>query len=114
MGIYLDREEHGYVVRKDSEILSRYVGSTLEYALKKAQEKAKAIREKLYVTKAAVSDWYVGVPFEGKPVIFYDTGLIFAASLPEKYRYLEGPFMDSEEAARACMKLTGELGEIQT
>jgi hypothetical protein len=113
MGIILDREEHGYVVRKDSEILSRLVGSTFDYALKKAQEKAKAIREKLFVTQAAISDWYVGVPFEGKPVIFYDTNQIFAATHPDKFRYLEGPFMDSEEAAKACLKLTGELGEIQ-
>ena len=114
MGLYLDREEPGYVVRKDSEILARYVGSSFDYALRKAQEKAKAVREKLFVTQAAVSDWYVGVPAEGKPVIFYDTNQVFASSLPEKFRYLEGPFMDSEEAAKACLKLTGEIGEIQT
>jgi hypothetical protein len=113
MEIVLDREENGYVVRAGTEVISRYVGSSFDYALKRAQATAKSSRTKLCVTQAAVSDWYVGVPVEGKPVVFYDTNLVFASTIPENFRYVEGPFLDSEEASKACLILTGEVGEVK-
>ena len=113
MKLILDREGQGYLIRNESEVVSRLVGSTFRHALERAERLARDQRTKLYITRSCLSDWFVGVPREGKPEIFRDTRLVFANEVPDQFKYVEGPFFDSEEASKACLKLTGEIGIVR-
>lgn len=114
MKLILDRDDTGYLIRTEEELVSKLVGSSFRHALARAEQLARGKRANLFVTKSCLADWYVGVPKEGKPEIFYDTKIIFSSELPEKYRYVEGPFEDSETATKACFKLTGKIGSLIT
>jgi len=109
MSLLLDRNpEDGQYELKHLEItLARY--ETLSAAYPNALRSAKNTCQKLYVSAACVSDWYVGFPQNSKvaPTVFEERDLMAVEAKLQEYRFVEGPFDSSETAKRAALIISG-------
>lgn len=109
MGFLLDRnlEDFKYDLYYEGQLLKRY--ETLSSALEEAQKKSKNNTANLYITKACVSDWYLGFPKESeqKVIAFYSPEGI-SEEAKNQYKFIEGPFENETEARMASRKITGQ------
>ena len=114
MGLLLDRNEDGrYELKHQGVVISRFC--TLSWAVDRATRYAKNHAQKLYVSAACVSDWYVGFPLDKKqpPKVFQSLEpFAVEASASKEFRFIEGPFLSFELARQASFKISG-LGPVE-
>lgn len=109
-------EENLYELRYNDIVLSQSL--ELSEVLGKAEKYAKKFCKKLFISKAALSDWYAGFPEDKDkvPEVFLDpffplhAGVTEAATSP--YRFVEGPFMSQEDAIEAAFKIAGKQATV--
>lgn len=106
-------EENLYELRYNDIVLSQSV--ELSEVLGKAEKYAKKFCKKLFISKAALADWYVGFPEdkEKSPEVFLDPyfqAQVQATTRP--YRFVEGPFLNQEDAVEAAFKIAGKQATV--
>jgi hypothetical protein len=121
MDILLDRslvklkdgeEKELFEVSLSGVVLSRF--ETFPHAYGKARALAKKHRKKLFISKACVSDWYVGFPHDKtqKPKIFERPDWQLTAADQTSYRFVEGPFESPDDAKQAAYRICGKAGTL--
>lgn len=91
-------------------VLSRF--ETFTHALTRASALAKKYRKKLFISESCLADWYVGFPQDQAqpPKIFERPDWQLTAADEGNYRFVEGPFISSDEAKSASYKICGKAG----
>lgn len=118
MKLTLDRNEQNiYELRLGEVVLAH--SETMTGLVDKAQLFAKKFQKKLFISQAAISDWYVGFPQDKdqSPEVFFDPQYMLKAHVgeevtPSSYRFVEGPFLSSEQAAEAAFQISGKVAKI--
>jgi hypothetical protein len=108
----LRNEQNIYELRYNDIVLAQAV--ELSEVMGKAEKYAKKFRKKLFIAQSALADWYIGFlpDKEQNPVVFYDPFFAVKAQLESDqeplYRFIEGPFVNQEEAVEAAFKISGK------
>ena len=108
MSLLLDRNEDGrYELLHEGVVVSRF--DTLSWAMDRATRHAKNHAQKLYVSTACISDWYVGfLPDKTQtPQIFQSLETMVVEAKAQEFRFMEGPFESQEQAEKAAFKISG-------
>jgi hypothetical protein len=119
MELKVDRnEENAYELRFNGIVLAK--SGELSEVLTKAQRYAKKFQKRLLISKAAVADWYCGFPQDKDqpPEIFFDPNFKVQASTEVDssltYRFVEGPFLNQEDATEAAFKISGQKANVKS
>lgn len=100
-------DENKYELHFKKMTLGKY--DTFSQGMERGEAFAKNFRKKLFVSQACISDWYVGFPENDQsPVVFYDTRLVNASAIPDRFKFVEGPFFTDDEACTAALKISGK------
>lgn len=88
----------------------------------RAERYAKRFQKKLYISEAALADWYVGFPTnrDEQPEIFFDPHYLVKTEVeaqskdpaPTPYRFVEGPFISQQHAVEAAFKISGKPAKL--
>ena len=109
MSLLLNRNENGrYELQHEGVVVSRF--DTLSWAMDRANRYAKNHAQKLYVSTACISDWYVGFPSDKAqiPQVFQSLEpIVIEAQTQEEFRFVEGPFESEDQARIAAFKISG-------
>jgi hypothetical protein len=109
MSLLLDRnpEDGQYELKHLGITLARYEFLTDGY--ENALRSAKNTRQKLFVSAACISDWYVGFPKDATamPEVFEERDPKVVEAKLQDYRFVEGPFDSSDTAKRAALLISG-------
>jgi hypothetical protein len=74
---------------------------------------AKKTGTKVYVSKACVSNYYLGMPPEGSvPHLFNHPAP--DATVTSQYRFVEGPFFEEKDAQKASLKMFGKPALVES
>lgn len=111
MELKLDRnEKNAYELCYKDLVLSE--SFVLAEVMGQAEAFAKKFQKKLYVSEAALSDWFVGFPVnkEEAPLAFFDPSYLVRSSQQsdERFRFVEGPFLTKEAAFDAAFRISGQ------
>jgi len=109
MSLLLDRNEDGrYELQHEGVVISRF--DTLSWALDRATRFAKNHAQKLFVSTACISDWYVGFNSDKTkvPQIIQCSDLTAIEAKAQEFRFIEGPFESQELAEKAAFKISGQ------
>jgi hypothetical protein len=110
MSLLLDRNEEGrYELKHCGVVISRF--DVLSHAMNRSVQYAKNHAQKIYVSKACISDWYVGFPKDKNqnPLVFQSFEPVEAGLENSEFRFLEGPFESQEVAKYAAFKISGKM-----
>ena len=115
MGFLLDRnlEDFKYELFYDDQLIQRH--DLLTAALDAGKDLAKNNAESLSITKACVSDWYLGFPLDLKNEVtcFYSPEGI-SEEVRSSHRFIEGPFETQRDAGIALRKINGQSPRKET
>jgi len=100
-------DDYKYELFYEGVVIARY--DLLADAVSDAEKRAKNNVESLFVTKACVSDWYLGFPLDSaqKTVAFFSPEGI-KEETQKQYRFIEGPFETEDQARVALRKISGQ------
>jgi hypothetical protein len=109
MSFLLDRnlEDFNYELYYNGQLLNRY--TLLSSAMDEAQKKSKNNAEPLHITKACISDWYLGFPLnKEEKTISFNSPEGLTEKIKSSYRCVEGPFYSEKDAVTALRKISGQ------
>ena len=117
----MDRNEKNiYELRFNDIVLAQSI--ELAELVSQGEKYAKKFAKKLFVSHAALSDWYVGFPTDRSqnPEVFFDPYFMLKAEVeasadapPSPYRFVEGPFLSQSEAVEAAFKISGKTAKLR-
>ena len=104
--------ESTYELTLNGVVLTSYRGNNLKSFIDEAETWAKKYQKNLVLCKSAIANHFVGFQKSFKnPVIFKDEDFVFSKHAGS-YAFMEGPFVDEEEAQLICFNLCGEKGDV--
>lgn len=115
----MDRNEKNvYELRFNDIVLAQSI--ELAELVSQGEKYAKKFAKKLFVSQAALSDWYVGFPSDRgqNPEVFFDPYFMLKAEVsapdaaPSQYRFVEGPFLSQSAAVEAAFKISGKTAKL--
>jgi hypothetical protein len=121
MDLKLRRNEQNVYELHYNDIVLGQAGELAEL-IERAEKYAKRFQKKLFISQAALADWYVGFPLnrDTSPEVFFDPHYQIRTQVesqnkdatPSPYRFVEGPFLTQQAAVEAAFKISGKPANL--